>query len=127
MPVGDCQREFAAVAARDGIELVPQSFPWLSQRGHLALPEGSDGREALRTIYLALGGDEEVLGTARSTSLRGDFLHAPTGTLVEIDESQHFTSARLKSLELYPESIPLGFDARHYKALCRRYRGKSDR
>jgi hypothetical protein len=28
---GDCQREFAEAAAGDGIELLPQSIPWLSE------------------------------------------------------------------------------------------------
>lgn len=127
MPVGDCQREFAAAALEDGIALSPQSFPWLSQRGHLALPEDSMAREVLSRIYAALGGDAEILGTARSTALRGDFLHQPTATLIEIDESQHFTSARLTTLDLYPATLPLGFDLDHYKAVCRRYRAQADR
>jgi hypothetical protein len=127
MPVGDCQREFAAAAANDGIELTSQAFSWLCQQGHFALSEDSEARETLSRIYIALGGDEEVLATGRTTRLTGDFVHEPTGTLIEIDESQHFTTARLTTLDYYPDSLGLGFSLDRYKALCRRHREKSDR
>jgi hypothetical protein len=133
VPVGDCQREFAAAAAADGIELSAQRFSWICQQGHFGLPEDDErpeiekARELLSRIYLKLGGDEDVLAAGRPTALGGDFLHEPTGTLIEIDEEQHFTSARLTTLGLYPESLPLGFSLAHYKALCRKHRLKSDR
>jgi hypothetical protein len=124
---GDTQREFAAAAASDGIELERQSLPWLSERGHLALPEPAvAARELLERIYLALGADLDLLGTARSNRLTGDFLHPDTGTLIEIDESQHFSSARLTTLDLYPPQLPLGFDLERYRNLCRRWRRDSD-
>ena len=118
MPVGDCQREFAAAAAKDGIELTSQAFPWLCQQGHFALHDDSAARETLRRIYIALGGDEEVLAAGRTTRLTGDFLHEPTRTLIEIDELQHFTTARLTTLDEYPDSLPLGFSLDTYKALA---------
>ncbi len=124
---GDCQREFAEAAAADGIDLSPQSVSWLSEQGHLALlDEASSASEVLEGIYLALGGDLDVLATARARRLSGDFMHRPTGTLVEVDESQHFTSARLTTLDLYPADVSLGFDLDHYKALCRKWRHESD-
>jgi len=124
---GDCQRAFAVAAAEDGIELMAQSFSWLCQRGHLALPaDAARTADALERIYFALDGDLEALATARATPLPGDFFHEPSGTLIEIDESQHFTSARLATLELYPNDAPLAFDLDHYKALCRRWRTASD-
>jgi hypothetical protein len=127
VPVGDCQREFGAAAAEDGIHLSAETFSWLCQQGHFALPKTSAARETLRRIYIALGGDEEVLATGRTTRLTGDFVHEPTGTLIEIDESQHFTTARLTTLDRYPDSLALGFSLDSYMALCRRHREKSDR
>jgi hypothetical protein len=124
---GDCQRAFAQAAAEDGIELGPQSFPWLCQQGHLALPtRAASAAEAIEGIYIALGGELIALATARSTPLAGDFLHEATGTLIEIDESQHFTSARLTALELYPDDVALAFSLDRYKALCRRWRASSN-
>jgi hypothetical protein len=129
MARGDTQREFAEAAARDGIELVRQSVDWLNQRGHLGLPDDDERRpacEVLERIYLALGGDLEVLDAGRTTPLPGDFVHEPTGTLIEVDESQHFTSFRLVTLELYPDDAALGFDLRTYKQLCKTWQQRSD-
>lgn len=129
MPVGDTQRMIATVAQDDGIELSCQSVDWLNQRGHLGLPYDEARRatvELLERIYVELGGDLAMLGTARSTRLRGDFIHAPTCTLIEVDESQHFTSFRLRTLELYDPGTPLGFDIEEYKELCRKWQRASD-
>lgn len=73
-----------------------------------------------------LGGDSTCLGTGRRNRLRGDFLYEATRTLVEIDESQHFTSFRLAALELYPADVQLGFDLGQYKQLCRDWSRRSD-
>jgi hypothetical protein len=127
--VGDTQREFAAAAKRDGIELTKQSIDWLNQRGHLGLPDPENRRSTVATlegIYLALGGDLSTLATARATRLRGDFVHDATGTLIEIDESQHFTTLRLQTLRMYPAGAPLGFSLDHYMQLCRTWGPNSD-
>lgn len=127
MPVGDCQREFEAAAVEDGVELRPQRFPWLCQRGHLALPENAPERTALEQIYIAVGGDLEALASARATPLRGDFVHEPSGTLIEFDEFQHFSTARLTTLQLYPRGTPLGFKLEEYVVLCEEHRARADR
>lgn len=57
----------------------------------------------------------------------GDFFHEPSGTFVEVDESQHFTSWRLASLDLYPPDTPLGFDLATYRGSCQEWAPKSDR
>jgi hypothetical protein len=125
---GDCEREFAEAAAEDGIELIGQSFVWLCQRGHLALPdEAASARDTLGGIYAELKGDVEELAGAPTTRLSGDFVHEATGTLIEIDEHQHFTTARLTTLRLYPDGAQLGFDLEHYKALCKRWKREADK
>src|SRR6266511_4334969 len=102
MPVGDCQREFKAAAAEDGIILSAQSFPWLCEQGHFGLLrvaeelEGlvpsrlSQAAAALEAVCAELGGDREVLRGGRTNPLRGDFVHEESVTMIEIDESQHF-------------------------------------
>ncbi|WP_372730147.1 hypothetical protein [Nocardioides sp.] len=128
MPVGDCERAFAQAAAQDGIVLQRARVPWLNQRGHLGLPPEAAGVvELMQSIFDTLDGDLVAQGAKRLTSLPGDFVHAPTGTFIEIDEAQHFTSYRRLTLLLYPEDAPLGFSLEHYLSLCERLAPRSDR
>lgn len=60
-------------------------------------------------------------------ALPGDFIHPETGTMIEIDELQHFTSFRLKSFEYYPAGYPLDFEAKEYQELCRKFAPKADK
>ncbi len=76
MPVGDCERAFAAAAARDGMVLARARVPWLNQRGHFGLPEGASGaRATLEGIFAALGGNATAQSAKRLTALPGDFVH----------------------------------------------------
>lgn len=128
MPVGDCERAFAAAAAADGILLMRARVPWLNQRGHLGLPEEADAaRRVLADIFSALDGDPVAQVNKRLTSLPGDFLHEPTRTFIEIDESQHFTTHRLRTLDWYPANAPVGFDIDDYRALCTEWSPRSDK
>lgn len=128
MPVGDCERAFQAAAATDGIVLDRARVPWLNERGHLGLPaEAGQAAHSLGPIFAALDGDLAAQGAKRLRSLPGDFVHPETGTFIEIDESQHFTSYRLLTLDLYPENAPLGFDIEEYRNLCREWAARSDR
>lgn len=126
--MGTCEREFGAAAHADGIDLVPARVPWLNQRGHLGLPEAADSvRGVLADIFTALGGEIAVQAGKRLTPLPGDFIHPPTGTLVEVDESQHFTSHRLLTLQMYPAETPLGYDIDCYRRLCTEWAPIADR
>lgn len=128
MPVGDCERAFAAAAAADGVLLVRARVPWLNQRGHLGLPEKAEAaRRVLADIFAALNGGPAAQANKRLTSLPGDFLHEPTGTFIEVDESQHFTSHRLRTLDHYPADALLGFDIDEYRALCVEWSPRSDK
>lgn len=128
MARGDCESGFAAAAAADGIHLVRGREPWLNQRGHLGLPaELVDVASTLEAIFLALDGDLAAQASKRTTPLPGDSVHPPTGTLIEVDEHQHFRSHRLTSLDRYPVNTPLGFDRERYRALCRSESPRADR
>ena len=126
---GDTETAFRAAALADGIELSGSyKLPWINQKGHFGLPHAARSAAGpLHGIFLALGGDAVVYAEARGTQLRGDLLHEPTGTLIEIDEHQHFTSHRLTSLELYPAGAQVGFDVAEYRELCRVVPGRADR
>jgi very-short-patch-repair endonuclease len=70
----------------------------------------------LRTIYEWLGGDEDALAGKRAgSSPRPDFLLPLASLIVEVDEIQHFTTDRLRTLELYPEAALLAFDVGEYR------------
>ncbi|VXC05930.1 hypothetical protein ARTHRO9V_200159 [Arthrobacter sp. 9V] len=53
-------------------------------------------------------------------------MHESTGTLIEVDEAQHFTSFRLHTFSFYPD-VPLGFDVKEYSSLCRRHSQSADK
>jgi hypothetical protein len=141
MPVGQVAIAFGEAAAADGLELEPQLIDWINQRGHIGLEEIAfdigDGEilervaavaEILGNVWNRLGGNPEILPTCRiGQPLIGDWMHTPSGTLIEIDEGPHFTSHRLTSLELYPEWAPLGFHMEEYKQACRDLAEEFDR
>jgi hypothetical protein len=77
---GDCERAVAAAARVDGIDLVPvgRTIGWLTQRGHLDLPENlSEPRERVAAIFEALSGDLTAQAAKRSIPLPGDLIPMP--------------------------------------------------
>lgn len=128
MAVGDCENLFVETALKYGIRLVRYKMPWLNQQGHFGLPEtASVIVPPLEQLFSTLGGDASEQSKKRSTALPGDFVHEETGTLIEVDEIQHFTSFRLKTFGFYPNAVPLGFDLDEYLSLCRRYSKSADK
>jgi hypothetical protein len=133
-------RGFAERAAADGVELQPATFDWLSEQGHVGLERVAKARrdpaivepakaaiEALAAIYARLRGDATVLHAARENRLLPiELYHEPSGTVVQVDGAEHFTSFRLAALELYPPNAPLGFDREACMTLCRELAPVSD-
>jgi hypothetical protein len=131
---------FAAAAADDGIVLESQTFDWLCEQGHIGLERVAKARRdpaivapviealgVLAAIYARLKGDLSVLAAARENLyLPVDLVHAPSGTLIEVDGAPHFTSSRLAALDLYPAGAPLGFDVDEHRELCRSLCATSD-
>jgi len=138
---GDVQSAFARAAASDGIELVEsRTFAWLSEQGHVGLERVAKARRdpalvdpvksaiaVLMAIYARLGGDPTVLQASRENLLLPIALfHEPTGTVVELDGPQHFTSFRLAALELYPDEVRVAFDLDEHRELCRAWAFRTD-
>ncbi|SDP58131.1 hypothetical protein SAMN04487914_11840 [Arthrobacter sp. ok909] len=127
MPVGDCEKAFLDAAAHEGIELVRYKQPWLNQRGHFGVPDiAAAAIIPLDKIFHDLGGDSEAQSAKRATALPGDFIHPPTGTMIEVDEIQHFTTFRMQTFAHYPQDTSLGFDSEEYLELCTMFRRKAD-
>jgi hypothetical protein len=53
-------------------------------------------------------------------------VHPPTGTVIQVDGREHFTSFRLATLELYPAEAVVGFDLGEHQDLCRSLAGETD-
>ena len=118
-----------------------RSFDWLCEQGHVGLERVAKARRdpalvgpvkaalgPLGAIYARLKGDVSVLHAARENLLLAvDLVHAPTGTVIEVDEAPHFTSFRLTALELYPDDARVGFDRAEHEELCRAWSARTDR
>lgn len=128
MAVGEFEREFMARAAEAGIGLEPAlRLSWLSGLGH-AEPEALSASPALldrlADIHLALGGSDSKLRGKRRSMLAVDFA-LPGRIIVELDELQHFTSSRLRSLDYY-DGIDHDLDIATYRKLCARHMTDAD-
>jgi hypothetical protein len=138
--LGDVHVAFAQAALEDGIQLASQPFDWLCEQGHVGLERVAKSRrdaaliepvtaalERLAAIYARLNGDLSVLHASRENLLLPvELVHAPTGTVIEVDGSPHFTSFRLAALELYPADAAVAFDLHEHKALCRDWCSRTD-
>jgi hypothetical protein len=83
--------------------------------------------EVLAAIYARLNGDVSVLHAARENLfLPVDLVHAPTGTVIAVDDRAHFTSFRSTALDLYPADTALGFDREEHRELCRTLSAQTD-
>lgn len=131
MPAAELQAPFASICAEKGIELVPSPrIARLTNRGHAELrPE--DGEEAscldrMRRLFTDLDGDEGVLFSKGTRLLAPDFLLPESGHLVELDEEQHFTTARLSTLDHY-DGLDFAWDVEEYRSICAKWRGRGDK
>lgn len=124
--------QFKAMAAKDGIELeLGSAVGWLSGNGHTNIGVTASTPvhivAALANIHRTLGGDPEILAAKRvGNPPTPDLIHSGRGCIIEVDEIQHFTSARLKTFELYPADVDLGYDLAEYRTLVERCRHRGD-
>jgi hypothetical protein len=131
--VGATESGVFALARQAGVEVESgKAFPWLSNRGHLnpvladVVPGSTLG--VLRSIYDQLGGDEGALATKRAGSdPKPDLLLPSAGLIVEVDEIQHFTNDRLRTLEHYPADVQLAFDLDEYRSLIDQWSARADK
>jgi hypothetical protein len=124
--VGDCQRASGNAAQRDGIPLQSGSLQGITSAGHLALDPASPNRVMLAAIFDFLNGDVDDLAVGGHAPLPLDWLVPESKLIIEVDEQQHFTSERLRTLEAYPQDAEVCFSVDEYKGLCRALRGGTD-
>jgi hypothetical protein len=127
MPVGMCQANFGVMAKVDGLMLSKVSIAGLTDAGHLALPADSASRAVLAEIFRLLGGDEADLRAGIHLPLPHDWIAEGARLIIEVDESQHFTSDRLLTLQNYPADVGVTFSVSEYIGFCEALAAGSDR
>jgi hypothetical protein len=92
-------------------------FPWPARPEDYA---GTAIANSLDLIRNALGewrGHRNFIKSARVPPC--DFYISNPPFILEFDENQHFSPARLITLQLYPKTMPLGFSLSRWLDLCR--------
>jgi hypothetical protein len=80
-----------------------------------------DTYDLLCRVVVKLGGDLELhLGKQLRRLSCDSYFPKPWDFVLEVDEVQHFTAERAKSLEIYPFA-EYGFDVSRYKFLCAKF------
>jgi hypothetical protein len=124
-------RDILTEARRRGLRVsVAPSMRWLTARGHLdpivQREAPPDVLETLEELHRSLGGDRQALARKNAAPLRPDLIIPTTGQIVEVDEVQHFTSARQSSLRWYSPTFVLGFSVTDYRSLIDSWRARAD-
>lgn len=128
MAVGDLERFVLGELQGAGYRVTASAtFDWLTGRGPLepeAAAAPNDVRERLIDLHADLGGDAQKLANKPSRRLPVDF-DMGNRVLMEVDETQHFTSARLRTIDFY-EGLDHDLDLDRYRDLCVRYVSEAD-
>jgi hypothetical protein len=123
---------FHSAAKAAGVDLVADvRLPWLTRHGHLSseVRDRLPGRviAALDAILEALEGDADALAAKTRGAMTADFLSVATSLEVEYDEIQHFTTARIATLKLYPPDARLAFVPEEYLTIAKQWRACGDK
>lgn len=79
-------------------------------------------------VFTQLNGDTLGNQSKRTVSLDCDaYFGGQFNFLFEFDEFRRFTSARSKTLELYPSDLQLNFDIKQWKKYCQKNMDKADK
>ena len=91
-----------------------------SYRGSDLYPE----LEAIHEALIAFRGYESFVNA--KTLQRCDLFVPAVGSVVELDERQHFSAPRAVSLEHYPATLAVGFDRKSYITRCNQLQQKDN-
>lgn len=128
MPVGVRQKLITGIVATV-LGQKPQldkSFEWFINK-HTSDHFGK-WHSTIDTIFHNLKGDLVINQSKRTQCLECDaYFGGQYNLIFEFDEHQHFSSARLKTLELYPPDLQVNFSIDEWKSMCRMYKDKADK
>lgn len=79
-------------------------------------------------IFASLNGDRQANQAKRTMTLDCDaYFGGQYNFILEFDEHQHFSSARLKTFEFYPTDLKVNFSIDQWKQLCKVHKDKADK
>lgn len=128
MAVGDRQRLITSIVASvlEEPARTDATFSWFKNKH---TPEDFGDRYPLiESIFKALGGNSHQNSTKSARSLDCDaYFGGKWNFMFEFDEFQHFSTSRLKTLELYPANLKLTIEPKQYMMLCKVHRERADK
>ena len=103
---------------------VNHQFPWRALPGAYA---NAVIGNSLELIHSALGGWRGHHDFIKSLQVPPcDYYVSAPPFILEFDESQHFSHARLITLQLYPKTLSMGFSLTRWQDLCREINAVDD-
>ena len=103
---------------------VNHRFPWSSHPEDYTTTAISNSLALIRTALGNWRGHRDFIKTPQIPPC--DFVISNPPFILEFDESQHFSQARLITLQLYPKTIPMGFSLSRWQNLCREINAQDD-
>jgi hypothetical protein len=107
---GECRRNY--------------QFSWPSRPEEYANGAVGNFLEQIRAALGNFRGHRDFIKSVRMPPC--DYFVPDPPFIVEFDESQHFSHARLATLLVYPTDIQLGFSLTRWRQLCREINAKDD-
>jgi hypothetical protein len=104
---------------------VNHSFPWPARPEDYSNTAIGTQLERIRAALGNFRGHRDFIKSAQVPPC--DYFISDPPFIVEFDESQHFSRARLITLANYPENFPLGFSPSRWQELCRDIDAKDDK
>ena len=103
---------------------VNHKFSWpANPEAYLNTPIGNF-LERIRTALGDLRGHRDFIKSAQMPPC--DYFISDPPFILEFDESQHFSHARLVTLSLYPDALSVGFSVARWQELCREIVARDD-
>jgi hypothetical protein len=103
---------------------VNHSLPWSARPEDYANTAIGTQLERIRTALGDFRGHRDFIKSAQVPPC--DYFISDPPFIVEFDESQHFSRARLVTLNNYPDEIQVGFSIPRWQELCRNIDAEDD-
>lgn len=128
MPTGERQKLITKMVAKVlGETAIPNAqFDWIINK-HLPIHFGKR-YTVIEQIFCVLNGNNDGMLNKRIHNLRCDaYFGGKYNFIFEFDEIQHFTTARSKTFNHYPNNYKSNFPLSHWQMLCFNNKERADK